>query len=82
MSLPDFNVLYCTLYKYNIESTLAEAAEAAAKAAAPPGVKRGQKGKLKKVREKYRDQDDEERNLRMQILQVRGKPADSSLMSN
>ncbi|KAG0710660.1 Nuclear export mediator factor Nemf [Chionoecetes opilio] len=35
----------------------------------PP--KRGQRGKIKK-REKYRDQDDEERNLRMSLLQSAG----------
>lgn len=33
-------------------------------------VKRGQKGKLKKIKEKYKDQDDEERQLRMEILAV------------
>ncbi|RWS28335.1 nuclear export mediator factor NEMF-like protein [Leptotrombidium deliense] len=31
-------------------------------------LKRGQKGKLKKLKEKYKDQDDEERELRMAIL--------------
>ncbi|KAF4516743.1 hypothetical protein B566_EDAN008433 [Ephemera danica] len=36
------------------------------------GVKRGQKGKMKKLKEKYRDQDEEERQLRMQILQSAG----------
>ena len=30
--------------------------------------KRGQKGKQKKIREKYKDQDDEEKALRMQLL--------------
>lgn len=34
-------------------------------------AKRGQKGKLKKIKEKYKDQDEEERKLRMEILQVR-----------
>lgn len=33
--------------------------------------KRGQKGKLKKIKEKYKDQDEEERILRMEILKVR-----------
>ena len=33
-------------------------------------IKRGQKGKMKKIKEKYKDQDDEERQLRMQLLQV------------
>lgn len=33
-------------------------------------AKRGQKSKLKKIKEKYKYQDEEERNLRMEILQV------------
>lgn len=33
-------------------------------------TKRGQKSKLKKMKEKYGDQDEEERQLRMQLLQV------------
>lgn len=33
-------------------------------------LKRGQRSKLKKMKTKYRDQDDEERELRMQLLQV------------
>ncbi|XP_017872979.1 PREDICTED: nuclear export mediator factor NEMF homolog, partial [Drosophila arizonae] len=36
-------------------------------------VKRGQKGKLKKIKLKYRDQDDEERKIRMMILNSSGK---------
>lgn len=36
-------------------------------------VKRGQKSKLKKIKEKYKDQDDEERKLRMDILQSAGQ---------
>ena len=36
-------------------------------------VKRGQKGKLKKIKAKYKDQDEEERRLRMQILNSAGK---------
>lgn len=35
--------------------------------------KRGQKGKLKKIKEKYKDQDEEERNLRMKILASAGE---------
>ncbi|XP_076267295.1 nuclear export mediator factor NEMF homolog Clbn isoform X1 [Rhynchophorus ferrugineus] len=35
-------------------------------------TKRGQKSKLKKIKEKYRDQDEEERKLRMEILQSSG----------
>lgn len=31
-------------------------------------IKRGQRSKLKKIKEKYRDQDEEERQLRMEIL--------------
>lgn len=33
-------------------------------------AKRGQKGKLKKIKEKYKDQDDDERQLKMELLQV------------
>lgn len=38
----------------------------------PPGGKitRGQKGKLKKIKEKYAEQDDEERKIRMALLAV------------
>lgn len=36
-----------------------------------PVLKRGQKAKLKKIKQKYNEQDDEERNLRMKILQVK-----------
>ncbi|XP_017052630.1 nuclear export mediator factor NEMF homolog [Drosophila ficusphila] len=36
-------------------------------------VKRGQKGKLKKIKQKYKDQDDEEREIRMMILKSSGK---------
>ncbi|KAK4883945.1 hypothetical protein RN001_000216 [Aquatica leii] len=36
--------------------------------------KRGQKGKLKKIKEKYKDQDEEERKLRMDILNSAGAP--------
>jgi len=35
-----------------------------------PVLKRGQKGKLKKMREKYKDQDEEDRRLSMLVLQV------------
>ncbi|XP_026478468.1 nuclear export mediator factor NEMF homolog isoform X1 [Ctenocephalides felis] len=35
-------------------------------------VKRGQHGKLKKMKEKYKDQDEEERRLRMEILKSAG----------
>lgn len=33
-------------------------------------LKRGQKGRLKKMKEKYKDQDEEDRKLSMQVLQV------------
>lgn len=33
--------------------------------------KRGQKGKLKKIKEKYKDQDEEDRRLLMEALKVR-----------
>ncbi|KAJ8623470.1 hypothetical protein MRB53_031999 [Persea americana] len=41
----------------------------------PPGGKitRGQKGKLKKIKEKYAEQDDEERKIRMALLASAGK---------
>lgn len=36
------------------------------------GPKRGQKGKIKKIKEKYKDQDEEERAMMMQLLQSSG----------
>ena len=33
-------------------------------------TKRGQKSKIKKIKEKYKDQDEDERQLKMEILQV------------
>ncbi|XP_018801731.1 PREDICTED: nuclear export mediator factor NEMF homolog [Bactrocera latifrons] len=36
-------------------------------------MKRGQRGKLKKMKAKYKDQDDEERELRMRLLNSAGK---------
>ena len=42
-------------------------------------VKRGQKGKMKKMKEKYGDQDEEERQLRMELLQVAIKAKKKSL---
>lgn len=34
--------------------------------------KRGQKGKMKKIKEKYKDQDEDERELKMKLLQSSG----------
>lgn len=39
---------------------------------------RGQKGKLKKIKEKYADQDEEERTIRMSLLAAAGKPKKNS----
>lgn len=36
----------------------------------PPTAKRGHKGKMKKIKEKYKDQDEDERQLKMELLQV------------
>lgn len=33
-------------------------------------LKRGQKSKLKKIKEKYKDQDEEEKKIRMEFIQV------------
>jgi len=41
-------------------------------------LKRGQKSKLKKIKEKYKDQDDDERQLRMKILQSAGNKKQQS----
>ena len=38
--------------------------------------KRGQKGKIKKIKEKYKDQDDDERQLKMELLQSAGPARD------
>lgn len=45
----------------------------------PPSsqLKRGQKAKLKKIKEKYKDQDEEDRKLMMEILQSQGKQKES-----
>ena len=53
-------------------------APAAASTAPPAGggggrVKRGQKGKMKKIKEKYKDQDEEDKELAMQLLQKTSK---------
>lgn len=36
----------------------------------PQVLKRGHRGKLKKIKEKYKDQDDDEKELRIKLLQV------------
>ncbi|KAD5802906.1 hypothetical protein E3N88_14266 [Mikania micrantha] len=51
-------------YKVNVESLVADGGGK---------VSRGQKGKLKKMKEKYRDQDEEERKIRMALLASAGK---------
>lgn len=56
--------------KANIEMLNVVSAETEANSSK---VKRGQKGKLKKMKLKYRDQDDEERKIRMMILNSSGK---------
>lgn len=33
-------------------------------------LKRGQRGKLKRIKEKYKDQDEDERDMRIKLLQV------------
>ena len=40
---------------------------------------RGQKGKLKKIKEKYADQDEEERQARMELLQSSGKKSEKGV---
>lgn len=45
------------------------------KAADNSGLKRGQRSKLKKIKEKYKDQDEDERQMRMEILKSDGKTA-------
>ncbi|CAA7043447.1 unnamed protein product [Microthlaspi erraticum] len=49
----------------------------------PAGEKssRGQKGKLKKMKEKYADQDEEERKIRMALLASSGKPQKNEVES-
>lgn len=47
-----------------------EKSEAEAKKTDQVALKRGQKGRLKKMKEKYKDQDEEDRKLSMQVLQV------------
>uniref|UniRef100_A0A023GBR7 Putative rna-binding protein n=1 Tax=Amblyomma triste TaxID=251400 RepID=A0A023GBR7_AMBTT len=49
------------------------------KAVAKP--KRGMHGKLKKIKEKYKDQDEEERRIRMEILASAGAPKEQKAVS-
>lgn len=55
--------------KVQVVDSSAQSTEEDAKANGP---KRGQKGKLKKIREKYKDQDEEEKAFRMDILKSAG----------
>ncbi|XP_038077635.1 nuclear export mediator factor Nemf-like [Patiria miniata] len=48
--------------------------EKEAMGAQPQQIKRGQKNKLKKIKQKYKDQDEEERRLKMEILASAGAP--------
>ncbi|KAH8312498.1 hypothetical protein KR044_011035, partial [Drosophila immigrans] len=63
--------------KVEIEKTQVTSAEIEPNASNK--LKRGQKGKLKKMKLKYKDQDDEERKIRMMILNSSGK---DKLMAN
>ncbi|XP_041351637.1 nuclear export mediator factor Nemf-like [Gigantopelta aegis] len=54
----------------NKEKQTTESAKSETPTQQPP--KRGQKGKLKKIKDKYKDQDEEERQLRMEILASAG----------
>lgn len=49
--------------------------------AANPKVSRGQKGKLKKIKEKYAEQDEEEREIRMALLASSGKASQKDKLS-
>ncbi|XP_029046457.2 nuclear export mediator factor NEMF homolog [Osmia bicornis bicornis] len=49
-----------------------ETSEAETKKDGQVVLKRGQKGRLKKMKEKYKDQDEEDRRLSMQVLQSAG----------
>lgn len=50
--------------------------------AAPPVSTRGKKGKAKKMKDKYADQDEEERQLRMELLAVRDDTMWRNFLSN
>lgn len=45
-------------------------------------AKRGQKGKMKKIKEKYKDQDEDERQLKMELLQSAGPARDKGKNKN
>ena len=45
------------------------------------GPTRGQKSKIKKIKQKYADQDEEEREIRMKLLASAGKPAPEPIES-
>lgn len=56
--------------KGNFENRPTEKLEHEEEKPKPQALKRGQKGKLKKIKEKYKDQDEEDRRLLMAALQV------------
>ncbi|KAG1651557.1 Nuclear export mediator factor NEMF [Nymphon striatum] len=56
----------------NVKPQEANVEETESKQSDKNAFKRGQKAKLKKIRQKYKDQDEEERRLRMQILASAG----------
>lgn len=56
----------------NLENRPVPKAENEEEKPKPQALKRGQKGKLKKIKEKYKDQDEEDRRLLMAALQSAG----------
>ncbi|XP_051159476.1 ribosome quality control complex subunit NEMF homolog [Leptopilina boulardi] len=58
--------------KGNFENRPTEKLENEEEKPKPQALKRGQKGKLKKIKEKYKDQDEEDRRLLMAALQSAG----------
>lgn len=56
--------------KEKVEKSESDKTESDNKKREQPALKRGQKGKLKKMKEKYKDQDEEDRRLSMLVLQV------------
>lgn len=62
--------LYILCFSSELSSNSLLLVEIIKEASSKQQSKRGQKSKLKKIKEKYKDQDEEERKLRMEILQV------------